>query len=358
MMNRLGRYVLSSIAWHVLLTLLVLLGLFVFFDLIAELRDVGKDGYRLQNAVVYVLLESPSRIYDLLPVSLLIGSIFALSGLADSSQITVMRAAGVSILRFCAWLTVGGIIFGGITYAIGEYLAPRANDAATRYQVAAKQSMMFGRFRSGVWVKNGDQIINVSAMQPDYSLQGLRVYVHDHGHQLLKIIDAEQARYQGDGQWMLANVTQTRFFVDSVQVTRAPEQLWRADIEPKMLAVLMIKPKEMSVSDLAQYIEHLKTNKQSSQRYELAFWSKVFYPLACLSMMLIALPFALGQRRSGNVGVKIFLGILLGVSFNFINQMMAYVGELYRLPPLLAAALPTLALSALAAYFLWRQERR
>ena len=110
-MNRLGRYVLRSISWHVLLTLLVLLGLFVFFDLIAELRDVGKDGYSLQNAIVYVLLQSPERIYDLLPVSLLIGSIFALSGLADSSQITVMRAAGVSILRFCAWLTVGGVIF-------------------------------------------------------------------------------------------------------------------------------------------------------------------------------------------------------------------------------------------------------
>ncbi|WP_373974359.1 LPS export ABC transporter permease LptG [Chitinibacter sp. SCUT-21] len=355
-MNRLGRYVLRSVAWHVVLTLLVLLGLFVFFDLIAELRDVGKDGYRLHHALIYVLLESPSRIYDLLPVSLLIGSIFALSGLADSSQITVMRAAGVSILRFCGWLTVGGVIFGALTFAIGEYLAPQANDAATRYQVAAKQSVMFGRFRSGVWIKNGDQIINISAMQPDYSLQGVRVYVHDHGHQLLKTMEAEKATYQGDGEWVLTNVTQTRFFVDSVKVTHAAQAQWQAQVEPKMLAVLMIKPKDMSVSALAQYIQHLKDNKQSTTRYQLAFWSKIFYPLACLSMMLIALPFALGQRRSGNVGVKIFLGILLGVSFNFINQMMGYIGELYRLPPMLAAALPTLALSALAAFFLWRQE--
>lgn len=356
-MNRLGRYVLRSVIWHVLLTLLVLLGLFIFFDLIAELKDVGRDGYRLHHALVYVLLESPSRIYDLLPVSLLIGSIFALSGLADSSQITVMRAAGVSILRFCGWLTVGGILFGTLTFAVGEYVAPQTNDAATRYQVAAKQAVMFGRFRSGVWVKSGDQIINVAAMQPDYSLQGLRVYVHDNGHQLLKIIDAERARYQGEGNWQLEQVTQTRFFVDSVQVTQQAQLAWAAQIEPKMLAVLMIKPRDMSVGALQQYIGHLQENKQSTIRYELAMWGKIFYPLACLAMMLIALPFALGQRRSGNVGVKIFLGILLGVTFNFVNQMMAYVGELYSLPPLLAAALPTLTLSALAGFFLWRQEK-
>ena len=356
-MSRLGRYVLSTISWYVLLTLLVLLGLFVFFDLIGELRDVGKGSYQFQHALVYVLLSAPSRAYELLPVSLLIGSIFALSSLADTSQMTVMRAAGVSMLRLVRWLVVGGVAFGALTFVTGEYLAPVSNDAATRYQVAAKESLLFGRFRSGVWVKNDDQIINVAAMQPDFTLQGLRIYVHDHRHQLLKTLDAERAVYQGDGQWQLENVVQTRFFVDQVQVSKAAQSAWTSSLDPKMLAVLMIKPKEMAVSALAQYIDHLKQNRQSTTRYELAMWSKIFSPVACVVMMLIALPFALGQRRSGNVGVKIFLGILLGVTFNFINQMMAYIGELYRLPPLLAAMLPTLALALVAGYFLWRQER-
>ncbi|WP_157669464.1 LPS export ABC transporter permease LptG [Chitinibacter sp. GC72] len=356
-MNRMGRYVVSTIAWHVLLALLVLFGLFVFFDLIGELRDVGKGSYQFGHALVYVLLSSPARAYELLPVSLLIGGIFALSSLADSSQITVMRAAGVSILRICRWLLAAGLLFGGLTFAIGEYIAPLSNDAATRYQVAAKESVLFGRFRSGVWLKNNQEIINVSAMQSDLSLQALRIYVHDNQHKLLKIIDAQGGRYQGNGMWQLEDVTQTRFLADSVSVTRAGSMPWATQVDPKMLAVLMIKPKDMSVQALQQYVEHLKDNKQSTTRYELALWAKIFYPFACLAMMLIALPFALSQRRSGNVGMKIFLGILLGVSFNFVNQMMSHIGELYQLPPLLAAALPTLGLSMLAIYFLWRQEK-
>ncbi|WP_410499313.1 LPS export ABC transporter permease LptG [Chitinibacter sp. S2-10] len=356
-MNRLGRYVLFSIAWHVLLALLVLLGLFVFFDLIAELRDVGKGTYQFHNALIYVVLGAPARAYELLPVSLLIGSIFALSSLADSSQITVMRAAGVSILRICSWLACGGALLGGLTFALGEYIAPVATDAATRYQVSAKEALMFGRFRSGVWVKNGDQIINVAAMQSDLSLQGLRIYVHDNGHKLLRIMDAQRAQYQGDKRWLLENVTQTRFFADSVAVSHMEQAPWISEVDPKMVAVLMIKPRDMSVQSLGQYIQHLENNKQSTERYELALWGKIFYPFACLAMMLIALPFALGQRRSGNVGIKIFFGILLGVSFNFVNQMMSHIGELYHLPPILAAMMPTLALASLAAYFLWRQEK-
>ncbi|QLG89653.1 LPS export ABC transporter permease LptG [Chitinibacter bivalviorum] len=356
MMNRLCRYVLSSLVWHVLLTMLVLLGLFVFFDLIAEMRDVGKGSYQFHHAFIYTLLEAPSRAYQLLPVSVLIGSIFALSSLADTSQITVMRAAGVSILRFCAWLALGGFFFGVATYLLGEYVAPAANDAATRYQVAAKNEVMFGRFQSGIWVKDGDQIVNISAMQSDLSVQALRIYVHDNGHHLKEIVDAQRGRHLGNGQWQLEEATLTRFYADKVEVSARPSYEWQTRLEPKMLAVLMVKPQDMSIDALRQYVDHLSKNKQSTVRYELALWAKLFYPFACLSMMLIALPFALGQRRSGNVGVKIFLGILLGVSFNFVNQMMSYVGELYRLPPILAAALPTLALSILAVYFLWQQE--
>ena len=357
-MNQLSRYVFSSVFWSVLLTLLVLSSVFIFFDLIAELGDVGKEGYQLKDALIYVLLTLPSRVYELLPVAVLIGSIFALSGMADSSQITVMRVAGVSIIRFSSWLIACGIAFAALTFVLGEYVSPASNEAAQRFKVEAKQSVLLGKFRSGVWVKDKNQIINVVTMNPDMSLEGLRIYVlDDKGAELSQIIDAAHAKYQHKGEWQLSGVTVTHFQADRVDISAAKNRTWQSAVDPDMLAVLMVKPQDMSVDALRSYVSHLEQNKQSTQRYELAMWGKLFYPIACLSMMLIALPFALAQRRAGNVGVKIFFGILLGVSFNFASQLMSYLGELYNFPSMLVAAFPTLILMSLAVLFLWKHER-
>lgn len=356
-MNRLGRYVFKSVFGYVLITLLVLTSVFLFFDMIAELRDVGKEGYTLQNALVYVALTLPSRLYQLLPVAVLIGSIFSLSGMADTSQITVMRTAGVSIVRLSTWMLVCGISYAILTFLIGEFVAPMGSEAAKRYQIEAKQSVLLGKFRSGVWVKDGPNIMNVSVMNSDMSLEGIRVYALADGAKLSHIFDAQRATYAGNKKWHLVGVKRTDFHDDKVTVTDLPKYIWQSEVNPDMLAVLMVKPQEMSVDALNSYISHLTNNKQSTLRYELAFWAKLFYPLACISMMLIALPFALAQRRAGNVGVKIFLGILLGVSFNFASQLVTYVGELYALPPMFAAGLPSIVLMSLAVFFLWRQER-
>nr|WP_314901051.1 LPS export ABC transporter permease LptG [uncultured Deefgea sp.] len=356
-MNRLGRYVFKSVFGYVLITLLVLTSVFLFFDMIAELRDVGKEGYTLKNALVYVALTLPSRLYQLLPVAVLIGSIFSLSGMADTSQITVMRTAGVSILRLSGWMLICGVSYAVLTFLIGEFVAPMGSEAAKRYQVEAKQSVLLSKFRSGVWVKDGASIMNVSVMNPDMSLEGIRVYALADGAKLSHIFDAQRATFESDKNWHLTGVKRTDFYDDKVTVRSLPKYIWQSEVNPDMLAVLMVKPQEMSVDALRSYIGHLETNKQSTLRYELAFWTKLFYPLACISMMLIALPFALAQRRAGNVGVKIFLGILLGVTFNFASQLVTYVGELYALPPMLAAGTPSLVLMSLAVFFLWRQER-
>ena len=356
-MNRLGRYVFKSVFSYVLITLLVLTSIFLFFDMIAELRDVGRDGYTLKEALVYISFTLPSRLYQLMPVAVLIGSIFALSGMADTSQITVMRTAGVSVLRLSGWMVVCGLIYATATFAIGEYLAPIGTETAKRYQVEAKKSVLLGKFRSGVWVKDGSQIMNVSVMNPDMSLAGVRVYALTEGAKLSHIIDAQRAVYQKDRTWHLSGVQRTDFLAEKVAMVQLPEQTWVSSINPDMLAVLMVKPQEMSIAALRSYIDHLTNNKQSTLRYELALWGKLFYPLACISMMLIALPFALAQRRAGGVGLKIFFGILLGVTFNFASQLVTYVGELYTLPPALTAGSPTFLLMALAAFFLWRQER-
>ncbi|WP_228098133.1 LPS export ABC transporter permease LptG [Chitinilyticum piscinae] len=359
-MSRLGWYLAREVVNYIFATLLVLLSLFVFFDLIGELGNVGKGGYTFGAALWYVLLESPSRIYELLPVSVLIGAVFALSSMAGNSEIVVMRAAGVSVARFARWLTLIGVVFALLTVLVGEVLAPEASTAANNYRMKATKSVLAGNFKSGIWVKDGQQIVNIASMLPDLSLQGVRiVQVASDGARLERLTEAGRARYLGEGRWALQEVRETAFSRDfggaALQVRAAQD--WQSQISPDMLAVLMVKPNEMSVLALVRYVEHLDQNRQRTQRYDLALWSKIFYPLAAISMILIALPFALLQRRSGNVGVRIFFGILLGVGFNFLNRVVMHVGDLYSLPPVLITFLPSAVLFGIAGWLLWRVER-
>lgn len=359
-MKRLFRYIGAEIALYSSFTLLILISLFSFFDLLREIDDIGKGGYRFIDVVIYVLFEIPSHAYELLPVAVLIGGIYALSTLASNSELTVMRVSGVSMMRLTGWLAVIGVLFALLTALLGEYVAPAASRAGSRYRIESTQQVMVGDTRSGIWIKDGKQIANITAMLPDLTLQGLRIYEFGNGQRVERIIDASKASFDEDkGNWQLSESTLTDFPADAQKVTlsRPPALVWNTTINPDMLAVLMLKPADMSMRALAGYTSHLRENGQQTARYDLALWNKIFYPVACISMMLIALPFALLQRRSGNVGTRIFSGILLGVGFNFLNRIVGHLGVLYEFPAPLAAALPTLALLFLAAFILWRQEK-
>lgn len=361
MIKRLARYLGSDIALHASYTLLMLVGLFTFFDLLGELDEIGKNGYRFIDAVIYVAFEIPSHLYELLPVAVLIGGIYSLSMLAGNSELTVMRVSGVSMLRLASWLAMLGLLFALLTAVLGEYLAPAASKAGNRYRIQSTKQVLVGDTRSGIWIKDGNQIANISAMLPDMTLQGIRIYDFGDKQRLQRIVDAQSASYdENQSSWQLSSATQTEFPVDTpqVRVTRMSGRTWESALNPDMLSVLMLKPADMSMRALFAYIGHLRENNQQSARYELALWNKIFYPVACISMMLIALPFALLQRRSGNVGIRIFAGILLGVSFNFLNRVMGHLGVLYDLPPALAASLPTLLLLGIATFVLWRQEKQ
>lgn len=359
-MNRLSRYVGSEIILYAFFTLAALIGVFAFFDLLNQLDEIGKGNYQFVDVVIYVLLGVPANVYELLPVAVLIGGIYALSMLAGNSELTVMRVSGVSLLRLAKWLAVVGALFALTTVLLGEYIAPVASGAASRHRIEAKQQVMVGSSQSGIWIKDGRQIANIAAMLPDLSLSTLRIYEFDDSQRLETLIEAGSAYYDNEANnWTLESISRTHFPVDQSEVTltHPAAMSWNTSINPDMLAVLMVKPQDMSMRALYRYVQHLQDNGQNAARYELALWNKIFYPFACISMMLIALPFALVQKRSGGVGVKIFMGILLGVGFNFLNKIMGHLGALYNLPAPVAAALPTLLLFTGVAVVLWRQSR-
>lgn len=351
----LAREILSSTA----LVLAAFLGLFAFFDVINELEDVGKQGYELHHALIYVLMTLPSRVYELMPVAVLIGSLYALTTLARHSEITVMRASGLSNGAMMRTLGLIGLVFVTLTFVFGEYLAPPAERAAQQWKLVATQATVSQQLRSGLWVKDGPRVVNVRTLLPDRSMERVRIFEFDEQLQMRSVSEAQAGRYDAqEGSWRLTGVRQTQFTDGATAVVELPEIAWRSELTPDVLSVLMVAPERMSVDALYAYIRHLQENRQSAERYEIALWKKLTYPLAALVMMALALPFAFMHDRRGAVSVKVFFGVMLGVGFHLLNGLFSNLGAINAWPPVMAAITPSLIFLLAAGALLYLVERR
>lgn len=380
-MKLIGRYLTREIAGGVLAVLLGFLGLFAFFDLINELDEIGQGGYRLPQAVLYVLLGLPSHIYELMPVAALIGCIYALAQFAQNSEFTAMRAAGMSRQLALRGVLTLGVVLAILTAVAGEWIAPMAEQQAQQLRLNVLGKSPGGSFRSGMWLKdsvrdaNGQRqqsrFVNIGRLESDGVLERVAIYEFDRDFRLRSVIQAAHGRYQpaGPGRaggWLLEDVETTRFRVQQTgsgyealraSVERAGQMEWASELNPALLSVLAIAPDRMSAWALWKYTSHLKENAQNANRYELALWKKIVYPLAIIVMLMLALPFGYLQARAGGIGLKLFLGISLGVGFYIMNGLFSNIGLINTWPPWLAVSIPSIVFLVLALVMLFRVGR-
>ncbi len=352
------RYFTREILGASALVLIALLSLFFFFDLIRELDDLGRGQYRLTAMLGYVALTLPSHAYVLLPAAGLMGTLFALARMSEQSEITVMRASGFSLAQLALHVSAAGAVVALATFALGELVVPFTEDAAKGMRLKATRSIVAREFRSGFWVKDDKSFVNIQDVTADTELLSVRIYEFDASYRLTAISRADKGTYAGANKWQLSNVELTRFEGDRAVLQRLPLASWSSVLTPDILSVLRIVPERMSALNLRAYIEHLRDNRQKATRYEIAFYNKVLYPLAAMAMMVLAIPFALGSARAGGVGVKIVMGILIGLAFHFAGRLFAHLGVLNDWPALASAGLPLVIVILTATLALRRAEVR
>jgi lipopolysaccharide export system permease protein len=351
------RYLARQIYAAVGFVLLGFLGLFAFFDLIAELRDIGNGNYQLQQIFTVVALWVPGHAYELMPIAVLIGTLYVLAHLSSNSEYTVMRASGLSPGRASGMLAKIGLAFVVLTFVTGEWVAPFSEQLAQQVRMRSMQSLIGGTLGSGLWFKDERSFINVREAREANSLRGVRIYEFDASYKLRQVTDAERGEYAGNGSWRLLGVSQTLFGPTGPTTAHSTEAEWRSAMSPDLLNVLIVVPERMSAWKLYKYLQHLAGNRQKTERYEIALWKKLFYPLATLVMMALALPFAYMHARSGMVGIKVFFGIMLGIVFHMLNSLFSHVGLLKEWPPVAAAAVPSLLFLATAVLMMVWIER-
>jgi lipopolysaccharide export system permease protein len=350
--------------------LFALVALFLFFDILSELSSV-KDQYTLPLALLHVLLKAPSRISEIIPIAGLIGSIYVFAMLASQSEFTILRIAGLDMRRGLSTLAKISLPLIIFMLVISEWLGPYTENLSDQIRMKALGSSYSSEFKTGVWVKDrlrdedgsgkirpGVRYVNVGKIEQDNEIKNIRMYEFDDAYRLLSIRSALSGRFDQTGTWILDDVTETRFKeskqadplspVYSAQTFVHPIVSLNSEVTPQILSVLLVSPEKMSILSLGRFISHLRDNKQDAQRHSIAFWKKVIYPFTIFVMLALALPFAYLKVRAGSVGIKVFGGIMLGMSFQLFNSLFSNVGLLGSWPTLLTALTPPLIYFILA----------
>jgi lipopolysaccharide export system permease protein len=361
-MSLLLRHLSREIYLYIGLVFFALIALFSFMDFIHELGELGKGQYHIGYVLLYVVLVMPGHVYELFPMAVLIGTILALVQMAASSELTVYRCSGVSPGRMMGVLFLISIPLLTFSLVLGEFIVPPSDRMAQKLSLMARKGQVaLTEFRSGVWVKDERNFINVKSVMLDTSLSNLTdvdIYKFDEAYRLQAITNAKRASFVKDGQWMLEEVRETNFNADGVSIHAQPSMEWSSALHPSIFSVLLVVPEQMSAYELYQYSRHLKDNRQKSARYEIAMWNKLVYPFTLLVMLLMALPFASYHRRAGGVGAMVFLGILMGLVFHVVGRLFATLGALNEWPAFLSASAMTGLFLLLGMGMLWWTERR
>ena len=386
-MKTIRRLIYGEVLVAIALVAMGFLALFFFFDLVDELQYLGKnnglpsglptasDIYQIRHALVYVGLLIPNHLYELLPISVLIGTIFVMARMAQSSEYTILRTSGLNPWRALKMLLNLGAFFVVLSFVIGDYLVPLSERTAQLLKARYQGTITVGQ--TGAWLKEKQAyntvIANVRKLSPDNEMLGLQIFEFNNMGLVVSKIQAASASFALDNSWQLHSVTRTEFNLpaDPATAKNAAKQSadvarstvdsfrWPTEITPEMVSVALLKPERMGTLDLFNYIRHLDANGQSAQRYEIEFWKKVFYPLSCLVMVMLALPFAYLHFRSGGIAAYVFSGVMIGISFFLLNNVFGYVGNLQNWQPWLAAAAPGMLYMAISlGAFGWLVLRR
>ncbi|MDH4062479.1 MAG: LPS export ABC transporter permease LptG [Aquincola sp.] len=370
-MKTVRRLLYRAIVGAVAFVTIAFLSLFFFIDFVDELQDVGKGGFTLMHAVLSSLLDMPGHFYELFPITVLIGTIFALARMAQTSEFTILRTGGLGPGRALGLLTLLAAGFAVVSFLVGDYVAPWSEREGVLLKAGVQGGRQLGR--TGAWLKDrrttvdGRELnvsVNVRRTTPDGVLEEVRIFEVDVDSRLVARVAARTARI-GKGYWLLDDVRVTEWPSVGPAATAASAPVavlerhldqarWPTSLDAGVVAAAVLPVSTMTTIDLWRYSRHLANQEQAAQRHSIQFWKKALYPLACIVMVALALPFAYLQARRGGISAMVFGGIMLGISFVLLNNVAGHLGVLRDWTPWVVAAAPSVLYLLLSmAAFAW-----
>ncbi|MES2884929.1 MAG: LPS export ABC transporter permease LptG [Pseudomonadota bacterium] len=339
-------YIVRHVLGITAVVALAMLAIQSFITLVTDADETGKNGFGVLQLVQTTLLQMPSGLALLMPIVSMIGALMGLGMLAGQSELTAMRAAGLSNLKIALATLLAGALLGGIGWVVSDQIAPQGE----RLAAAIKSGSNETGGAAMVWLRDGDEVLRIRRLITEDHAEALEIYSLDTELKLKKVLAAERARYV-DGGWQLEGVRETRFTAEGhAESVNRPMARWSGTVTPNVLRLYLLEADAISVAGLRRLIDYLDANQLDAAKYRLQFWHKLIEPLTVIAMALFAVPFAFGSLRDSGAGQRLLLGILLGVGFYVVNRVSLSLGQIYGWNAILAAGGPTLAWALVAAF--------
>ncbi len=351
MLLKLDRYVGKQVLISIMAVMLIVVGLDFLFQVIDEMSELN-EGYTLWIMLGYSALNMPAAFYEYLPLGCLVGCLLGLGGLANGSELTVMRAAGISVWRLVRMVLKPVILLAVMALFLGEYIAPYAGALSESIRA---QHLNRGTIsaRTGVWHRENGEYVHINVVTPAGDIQGVTRFGLAADSSLLYSSYGKSGHYE-NGVWVLSDVVETRFIDNRTQTSHYDTQKWDIELTPQRLKVLLVKPKEMSTSELYQYSRYLAEQELDNDRYMQSFWRKALQPLAIIGLVLVAVSFIFGSLRSVSSGQRIITGVVVGMIFKISQDILAPMSSLYNIDPVWAALVPILICMMLGGWLIKR----
>lgn len=348
-MNILDRYIGQAVITGVATVLTIFIVLYELFAFAGDADMIGKADYTLWVAIKNSLFLVPQHIYELFPLSMLLGTMLGLGWLANHNELVVIRMAGVSLMRIVGAIMKTAMMLMLLAMVLGEAIAPPLLQYAKEQRLKALHRTINVNTDYGLWARDGETYINVNQVNNDGRLIGVTLYQFSDTNFIQRQIHASQAVYDGE-QWSLKSVKETIYKNNTFKVKHSKEMKWKTLLDVDMVKIVAIPPDLLSVWKLNGYIDYLKNNDLEYKKYELVYWVKIFAPFTILAMVLLAIPFVFGSMRHISIGRQILLGFLVGLSFYMVSRLVGQVGLVYGVPVIISALLPTLIVIAITTW--------
>lgn len=354
-MTLLERYIADSTAKSLVLVSAGLTSLFSLLELVNQLRDVGKGSYHLIDALGYVLLTAPARVLQLMPVSMLLASLFALGGLANRNELTSMRAAGMSLNRIVGAVFRLAAVTIVLLFLAAQFVIPAAEQRAQTLRLARLSPASVPlRTENSFWVQGNREYLNVRDFASGNVPQDIEIYTFTDDGELARYVHARTADIHPDATWVLRDVLEKRFIANEVETEHLESLVWHSFLRAQQVGLLILPPESMQPIGLFQYVRDLKRRHAPAAQYAQELWAKIDIPIAMAAMILIAVPFVLGPLRAHSTGARIVIGALIGIVFSLVQEIASYLGQLANVDPALTAIAPSLVLMVIGLYLFRR----
>jgi len=350
-MRLLDRYLAQHVLGATLAVMLVIGGLDALFALVDQLGDLN-ERYQLIHAMQYIGLTVPQRLYEFLPMSALIGCLLGLGSLASSAELTVMRAAGVSVGRIIGGVMKPVLLLVVLAMALGEFVVPVSEQKAESFrsfQLSGNRALAV----RGVWHRDGNEFIHINSVRKNGLIFGVTRYQFDDNNRLQRASFAREGQYMG-GHWQLRGVNETRFTEQRTLAVALDTERWQVELTPQLLSAVAVEPLDLSIEGLWRYTEYLARQGLRADSYELALWNKALMPLGILVLVLVAVSFIFGPLRSVTVGQRLVAGIVVGIVFKLAQDILGPASTVFGFHPVIAVLLPIIVCAVAGGWLLKR----